>query len=120
MNKISRLCHASELAEGTSRGFDPGGTGRDTLFVVRRGGLHAWRNSCPHWPGTPMAWRKNAYLDGAGNRIVCAAHGAQFDIATGVCTLGPCIGQALTRIPLIHTADGALNVNLSNELETKL
>lgn len=42
----------------------------------------------PH-QGTPMAWRKDAYLDAAGERIVCAAHGAQFEIDSGLCTLGP-------------------------------
>lgn len=117
MERLARLCHAGELAEGSSRGFDPTGTGRDTMFVVRRGGLHAYRNVCPHWANTSMAWRKDAFLNGDGTRIVCAAHGALFDIATGVCTLGPCIGESLTRVSLIETKDGSLNVD-PQQLET--
>lgn len=117
MDDIVRLCDAAAIAEGTSRGFDPQGTGRDTLFVVRRDGLHAYRNACPHWANTSMAWRKDAFLNADGTRIVCAAHGAQFDIPSGVCTLGPCIGETLTRVRLIHLADGALAVD-RGELET--
>lgn len=113
-----RLCRASELAEGQSRGFDPTGSGRDTMFVVRRAGLHAWRNQCPHWGETSMAWRKDAFLNQAGTHIVCAAHGAKFDIATGVCTLGPCFGERLTRVTLIESADGTLQVDPSQLEET--
>jgi nitrite reductase/ring-hydroxylating ferredoxin subunit len=116
--RMVRLCSAGELSEGTCRGFDPAGTGRDTMFIVRRAGLHAWRNVCPHWGGTSMAWRKDAFLNREGSRIVCAAHGAQFDIATGVCTLGPCIGEKLARVDIITSADGSLHVDLSQLKET--
>lgn len=47
-----------------------------------------------------MAWRKDAYLNRDGTRIVCHAHGAQFDPVTGVCLLGPCLGQALSAVRL--------------------
>jgi len=113
-----RLCDAGDLAEGTSRGFDPTGTGRDTMFIVRRAGLHAWRNACPHWGGTSMAWRKDAFLNREGTRIVCAAHGAHFDIASGLCTLGPCIGARLARVELIESEDGSLLVDASQLKET--
>lgn len=90
------LCPLTDWPEGTARGFDPLNSGCDALFIVRAGGaLHAWHNACPHVDGAPMAWRKDAYLSADGQRIVCAAHGAQFDIATGTCTLGPCLGQRL-------------------------
>ena len=112
-----RLCDAGELDEGRARGFDPSGSGHDTMFVVRRNGLHAWRNVCPHWANTSMAWRKDAFLNRDGTRIVCAAHGAQFEIETGLCTLGPCIGDSLTRVHLVESQDGSLSVDLS-QLET--
>ena len=100
------LCHAAELAEGQSRGFDPWGEGRDTVLLVRHGGaVYGWRDACPHHGGTPMAWRKDAYLNADRNRIVCAAHGAQFDIASGACTLGPCMGQSLQRIDIVITTE---------------
>lgn len=111
MGEAPVLCRLDELADGASRGFDPWGDGQDTVLVVRRGAvLHAWRDACPHHGGTPMAWRKDAYLDAARERIVCHAHGAQFDIATGECLLGPCLGQALTRVPLAIAPDGTVRL----------
>lgn len=98
------LCHAAELAEGQSRGFDPWHEGHDTVLLVRhKGQVYGWRDACPHHGGTPMAWRKDAYLNADRNRIVCAAHGAQFDIASGACTLGPCMGQSLQSVAIVTT-----------------
>lgn len=113
-----RLCHIDDLADGASRGFDPRRGGQDTLLVVRQGRrLFAYADACPHH-GTPMAWRKDAYLNAAGDRIVCAAHGAQFEIDTGRCTLGPCLGDALVPVPLnvhdngeVHLADDNIHDN---------
>ena len=101
-----RLCDFDELPDGTARGFDPRRTGRDTMFVVRQGrSLHAWLNACPHH-GTTMPWRRHAYLNAAADRIVCSAHGALFEIDTGRCTLGPCLGQALTPVPVfVHDGE---------------
>lgn len=47
-----------------------------------------------------MAWRRDAYLNREATRIVCSGHGAEFDIASGVCMLGPCLGQSLTPVAL--------------------
>ena len=102
-----RLARIDDLADPGARGFDPFGAGRDTLFVVRRGTqVCAYRDACPHFGDTPMAWRKDAYLNGDGTRIVCSAHGAQFDIASGECLLGPCLGQRLTPVDIDITSDG--------------
>jgi nitrite reductase/ring-hydroxylating ferredoxin subunit len=50
-----------------------------------------------------MAWRKDAYLNAAGNRIVCAAHGALFLVDSGRCVRGPCLGESLHPVALnIH------------------
>ena len=46
-----------------------------------------------------MAWRRDAYLNAAGDRIVCAAHGALFEIDSGLCVLGPCLGDRLQALP---------------------
>ena len=105
-----RLCHLSELPDGGARGFDPQRSGQDSVLVLRRGSqLRAYVDACPHH-GTPMAWRKDAYLNAAGDRIVCAAHGALFDPDTGACTLGPCLGQALTPLALQVDADGQVHL----------
>lgn len=105
-----RLCHLDDLPDGGSRGFDTRRCGQDTLLVVRRGErLHAYADACPHH-GTPMAWRKDAYLDRSGHHIVCAAHGALFDIATGLCVLGPCLGDALQPVGLTLHDNGEVHL----------
>jgi nitrite reductase/ring-hydroxylating ferredoxin subunit len=42
---------------------------------------------------------------------VCYAHGAEFDIATGQCLLGPCLGQSLDPVKLEITERGEIHVN---------
>ena len=112
MPDFKPLCSIDELPDGDSRGFDPLQQGQDSVLLVRRGALvHAWRDACPHL-GTPMAWRRHAYLNAARDRIVCAAHGALFEIDTGVCTQGPCLGEHLTALPVRVGADGAVAVRL--------
>ena len=104
-----RLCRADEIGEGQSRGFDLDGEGVEAVFVVRVAGrLSAWRNACPH-QGAAMALRRDVYLNAAGDRIVCYAHGAEFDPETGLCLIGPCLGQRLTRAALVEDEDGALH-----------
>jgi nitrite reductase/ring-hydroxylating ferredoxin subunit len=113
-----RLCHLDDLPDGGSRGFDPQRRGQDSVLIVRRGQqLQAYADSCPHH-GTPMAWRKDAYLDAAGQHIVCAAHGALFEIDTGRCVLGPCLGDHLTPLPLTLQKDGEIHIALTDPLET--
>ena len=113
-----RLCQLDDLPQHGARGFDPKASGRDTVFVVRRGSeLRAWVNACPHY-GTPLAWRKDTYLNAAGDRIVCAAHGALFELDGGVCTLGPCLGDALTPLLLTLTDDGEVHLAASELTET--
>jgi nitrite reductase/ring-hydroxylating ferredoxin subunit len=110
------LCRLDELPDGDSRGFDPLHEGQDSVLLVRRGEVvHAWRDACPHHGGTPMAWRKDAYLNADRTRIVCAAHGAQFDIETGVCTLGPCLGQGLQPVELVDTPTRDIYIRLRGE-----
>lgn len=99
------LCHSNDIADGGARGFDPTATGRDTVFVVRQGeALFGWHDRCPHEGLTPLPYKRHGYLNKAGSRIVCFAHGAQFDIRTGLCLTGPCKGDFLT--PLALTVDG--------------
>ena len=108
-----RLCRFDELQDGYARGF---GSGRDTLFVVRRGSaLHAWLDQCPHIHGSPLAWRKDAYLNAKRTRIICSGHGAQFDIGTGACVLGACEGQALSPVRVEIAADGSVFVVQHNQ-----
>lgn len=90
------LCHLADLPEGGAVGFNPVGADYDTIFMIRRGGeIFGWQNACPHQNGARMNWKKDAFLNGDRSRIMCSAHGALFDIETGLCKIGPCIGKRL-------------------------
>lgn len=102
------ICNLADLHDGAARGFDPMNRGRDSVFAVRRGQtVRLWADRCPHH-GTPMPWRKDAYLNAAGDRIVCAAHGALFEIDSGLCVQGPCLGDHLRPVPFKLTENGDL------------
>lgn len=114
MKTLVNLGRLDEIPDGEARGYDPAGTGRDTLFVVRAGTrLHGWRDRCPHEGATPLPYRRHQYLNAARTRIVCFAHGALFDISTGVCLRGPCLGQALTPVPLSIDENGEVCAQLA-------
>lgn len=101
MSRTVKLCRLQELPEWGARGFDPEQRGHDTVFVVRQGPvLYGYRDLCPHLGDTTLPWRKDAYLDTKEKAILCAAHGARFEITTGLCTSGPCLGKSLVRVPL--------------------
>jgi nitrite reductase/ring-hydroxylating ferredoxin subunit len=107
------LCRITALADGAARGVAPDADGQDTMFLIRRGALvFAYRDSCPHWPGARMAWRRHEYLDASGTHIVCHGHGARFDIETGECLSGPCVGQSLTAVPVELSAGGTIRLLL--------
>ena len=113
MARLVALCRATELQDRSARGFDPDCSGRDTLFVVRDGDtLHGWFDRCPHEGDTPLPFRRHVYLNKAGTRIVCFAHGAQFDIRSGAGLSGPCVGQSLRAVPLSVDTNGILNAVL--------
>lgn len=99
--KWIHLCDLDELPLNGARGFDLSGRGEDDVFIVRTTGLlRCYHNSCPHWPGASLPWKKDAYLDACGTSVVCSGHGARFELESGVCTIGPCEGLALTGVPL--------------------
>lgn len=89
-------------------GFDiPQGDGLLQLFVVHKDGQYqAFINSCPH-TGVNLEWNEHQFLDLDNAFIQCATHDALFDIHSGKCVAGPCVGDNLTSVALsIH--DGTI------------
>lgn len=76
--------------------------GEPQSLVLRRQGerLQAWLNLCPH-AGRRLDWAPGRFLVDQG-RLVCAAHGASFELENGLCVAGPCRGQSL--VPVAVTA----------------
>ena len=111
MTKGSRRLLVEDLPDGAARGFDPRAEGEDPLFVVRRDDtLYAYRDRCPH-EGTRLPWRRHGYLNRDGSRIICSGHGAEFDIESGRCLLGPCLGHSLDPVKVEITERGEVYVS---------
>ena len=109
------LGRAEEIGDDRAKSFD---TPNGRLFVVRSGGaLQAYWDACPHYGDTPMAWRAGEYLNAARDRIVCASHGAEFDIQTGLCTKGAALGKRLTKAPVEMNVGGELVLRADNQEE---
>ena len=98
---MSKVClgNIDDIVDGQAKGFDPTHLGTDSLFVVRKGGkVYAYTDICPHYGSTSLPWKRHQYLDVSSEFIVCAAHGALFDIENGLCVRGACKVQSLSKV----------------------
>jgi nitrite reductase/ring-hydroxylating ferredoxin subunit len=74
--------------------------------VVRRGeSLYAYQSRCPHW-NLPLDHASDDILSSDGEHLVCSVHGALFEIATGRCVGGPCLGAGLYPLRCEATPEG--------------
>lgn len=72
----------------------------ESLIVHRRGdAVRAWLNVCPH-AGRRLDWAPGQFLTTGEGLLVCAAHGASFELENGTCVAGPCRGDALRAVPV--------------------
>jgi nitrite reductase/ring-hydroxylating ferredoxin subunit len=101
-----RLCALDDIPDGGARGLLREGLD-DRLCVVRQGDeVFVWLNDCPH-EHRPMEYRQDQFLSGDRGHIVCYAHSAHFDIRSGRCFAGPCLGEHLVKVPA-RIRDGAV------------
>ena len=69
-------------------------------FVIRRGdAAFAYQNVCVH-VGHPLNWSPDKFLTKDKTAIICASHGATYEIETGYCFAGPGSGRALRPVDL--------------------
>ena len=82
--------------------------GETTPIIVDcdRTPLQAWLNCCPH-QGRRLDYVPGKFLIHK-EQLVCAAHGATFELSEGLCVGGPCRGEHLTRIAVREEPDGSL------------
>ena len=95
------LCPLRDILDGGSKGFTLG-EGEWPLrgLLVRTGDtVQGYVNHCPH-AGHRLNFHPDRFLTPDGALILCLSHGAVFDKASGRCVMGPCIGEALKRIPV--------------------
>ena len=87
--RLRTLCRVEEITDGASRGFPPAPGSFTGLFAVRRGNqVFAYVNACPHI-GVALDWAPDDFLTRDGAHIVCAVHGALFEIDGGRCIARP-------------------------------
>lgn len=93
------ICRFDELQDPGCKEFHVGeGEWPFKGFLVRKGSeVFAYQNFCMH-VGHPLNWRPDEFLTGDGDKIVCASHGALYEIESGVCVAGPCPGKTLRTV----------------------
>lgn len=72
----------------------------ESLILHRQGNsVRAWLNVCPH-AGRRLDYAPGQFLKSKEGLLVCAVHGASFELAGGECVAGPCKGDHLREIPV--------------------
>lgn len=81
----------------------------ESLLLYRDGDqVRAWLNVCPH-AGRRLDWAPGQFLRTREGLLVCAAHGATFELAGGECVAGPCRGARLRAVP-VQVAHGEVRL----------
>lgn len=76
----------------------------ESIILYREGDqVRAWLNVCPH-AGRRLDWAPGQFLKSAQGHLVCAAHGAAFELEHGDCVSGPCRGDRLRQVPVAVVA----------------
>ena len=107
---LTRLCHIDELADPGTKGFElhPTDPIQQVFLVKKKGQVYGYRNSCPH-RGINLEWQPDDFLSLDQTLIQCAVHGANFDIESGECVSGPCVGESLAPIELVIDDRGKIS-----------
>ena len=113
----TRFARLDEIADGATRGITLG-EGEWPLrgFLVRMGdSVHGYLNRCPH-AGRQLNFLPDRFLTADGELIQCLQHGALFEKGTGLCIAGPCVDEALTRLP-VEVVAGVVQLAADLDLE---
>ncbi len=102
----------SDISDPGAREFElPDRDGKLAGFLVRRNGkIFAYQNICPH-TGRFLNWGPDRFLTKDNGLIMCAGHGALFEIETGLCVVGACLGASLRPLD-VEVMDGRVMVGL--------
>ena len=109
---IIPLCQTHEISDPGSKAFEiKQGRNNTALFVVHKdGAFNAYINSCPH-TGANLEWQEDQFLDMDNMYIQCSTHDALFEIESGKCIAGPCVGDSLQTVELL-IEDGQISAQL--------
>ncbi len=101
-----RLSALNDIADGGFAEVEATIDGDAESLVLYRAGdeVRAWLNVCPH-AGRRLDWAPGQFLKSKDGHLVCAAHGASFELDRGDCVAGPCRGDALRAVQ-VQVRDG--------------
>ena len=101
-----RLSALNDIADGGFAEVEATIDGYAESLVLYRVGdeVRAWLNVCPH-AGRRLDWAPGQFLKSKDGHLVCAAHGASFELDRGDCVAGPCRGDALRAVQ-VQVRDG--------------
>ena len=101
-----RLSALNDIADGGFAEVEATIDGDAESLVIYRVGdeVRAWLNVCPH-AGRRLDWAPGQFLKSKDGHLVCAAHGASFELDRGDCIAGPCRGDALRAVQ-VQVRDG--------------
>jgi len=108
------ICAVSDIPNRRARGFElvrivDGAEKPWPIFVVRWDRqVFAYVNRCPH-NNVNLDWETNQFLEPGTKTIVCGKHGSLFELATGKCIDGPCLGKDLAPVQ-VSVLDGDICV----------
>lgn len=108
----------ADLPDGAVHSFDlnPDEFPPLTALLVREGdAVHAYLNRCPH-AGRPLNIGTGTFTTPDGSLLQCHAHGALFEKHSGLCIAGPCVDEALRRLP-VHVVEGEVRLAADLDLE---
>lgn len=101
------VCAAESIAPGDAKAFrlarlDEAGESRPFSIVIVRtlaDDYFGYVNTCPH-EGTWLNIGTGGFFSDDRKFLRCGRHGANFEIATGLCIAGPCAGRNLEPIAI--------------------
>jgi nitrite reductase/ring-hydroxylating ferredoxin subunit len=96
------LVALSQIADGGFVEAEAVVDGDAESLILHRDGdtVRAWLNVCPH-AGRRLDWAPGQFLKSRDGHLVCAVHGASFELARGACVAGPCRGESLRAVAVI-------------------
>ncbi|AXY56575.1 Rieske (2Fe-2S) protein [Acinetobacter chinensis] len=103
---MNRIAMMEEIPEREARAFDTD-DGRTIFITQRDGAFFAYNNVCPHLQ-TELEFLENQFLDRDGEYIECSTHGALFNVESGECISGPCLGESLEKVEITVHSDGGI------------
>lgn len=105
------LAALAALPEGVPAACETAvGGAPESLILLRRGdAVRGWLNVCPH-AGRRLDWAPGKFLLSKTGQLVCAVHGASFELDAGECVAGPCRGQSLRAVAVRVDADGMVRL----------